>query len=180
MSGYTPTEFAQALQRIIPNDVDLQVIIYCISYIKTFQENSSTKLGNFYAVKNNLANISLSFDWGESVSQFSTDRFYTCVNITTNPSKSSSEPIAHFESLDSYIKFMEGRLKENKERIIRLGLAKYYVCFWPASNISEEYYNSNFSEFKRTRDTFTESLASAVQVGLISKNNSIKLDKTNK
>ena len=180
MSGYTPTEFAQALQRIIPNDVDLQTIIYCISYIKTFQENSSTKLGNFYAVKNNLANISLSFDWGESVSQFSTDRFYTCVNITTNPSKSSSEPIAHFESLDSYIKFMEGRLKENKERIIRLGLAKYYVCFWPASNISEEYYNSNFSEFQRTRDTFTRSLASAVQVGLTSKNNSIKLDKTNK
>ena len=180
MIGYIPTEFAQALQRIIPNDVDLQVIIYCISYIKTFQEDSSNKLGNFYAVKNNLANISLSFDWGESVSQFSTDRFYTCVNITTNPSKSSSEPIAHFESLDSYIKFMEGRLKENKERIIRLGLAKYYVCFWPASNISEEYYNSNFSEFQRTRDTFTRSLASAVQVGLTSKNNSIKLDKTNK
>jgi hypothetical protein len=180
MSGYTPTEFAQALQRIIPNDVDLQVIIYCISYIKTFQENSSTKLGNFYAVKNNLANISLSFNWGESVSQFSTDRFYTCVNITTNPSKTLSEPIAHFESLDSYIKFMEGRLKENKERVIRLGLAKYYVCFWPASNISEEYYNSNFSEFQRTRDTFTESLASAVQVGLISKSNSIRLDKINK
>jgi hypothetical protein len=75
---------------------------------------------------------------------------------------------------------MEGRLKENKERIIRLGLAKYYVCFWPASNISEEYYNSNFSEFQRTRNTFTKSLASAVQVGLISKNNSIRLDKTNK
>jgi hypothetical protein len=180
MSGYTPADFAQALQRIIPNDVDLQVIIYCISYIKTFQENSSTKQGNFYAVKNNLANISLSTNWGESVSQFSRDRNYTCVNIKTNPSKSSSEPIAHFESLDSYINFMAGRLRENKERIIRLGLAKYYVCFWPKDNISEEYYNSNFLEFQRTRDTFTKSLASAVQVGLISKNNSIKLDKTNK
>jgi hypothetical protein len=178
MSGYTPADFAQALQRIIPNDVDLQVIIYCISYIKTFQENSSTKQGNFYAVKNNLANISLSTNWGESVSQFSKD--YTCVNIKINPLKSSSEPIVHFESLDSYIKFMEGRLFENKERILRLGLAKYYVCFWPKSNISEEYYDSNFLEFQRTRDTFTKSLASAVQVGLISKNNSIRLDKTNK
>jgi hypothetical protein len=75
---------------------------------------------------------------------------------------------------------MEGRLFENKERILRLGLAKYYVCFWPKSNISEEYYDSNFLEFQRTRDTFTKSLASAVQVGLISKNNSIRLDKTNK
>jgi hypothetical protein len=75
---------------------------------------------------------------------------------------------------------MSGRLTENKERIIRLGLAKYYVCFWPKDNISEEYYNTNYSEFAQTRDTFTKALASATQIGLISKNKSIELDKTNK
>jgi len=179
-SGVTPTEFAGALKRIIPNDVDLQVIIYCISYIRTYQQDSTSGLGNFYAIKNNLGNISLSIDWGASVSQFSSDRNYTCVNIRTNPSTTSSEPIAHFESLDSYINFMSGRLTENKERIIRLGLAKYYVCFWPKDTISEEYYNTNYSEFAQTRDTFTKALASATQIGLISKNKSIELDKTNK
>ncbi len=179
-SGVTPTDFANALRRILPNDVDLQTIIYCISYIRTYQQDSNSGLGNFYAVNNNLANISLSIDWSESVSEFSKNRNYTCVNIRTNPSTTSSEPIAHFDSLDSYINFMRGRLLSNKERIIRLGLAKYYVCFWPKNNISEEYYNTNYSEFKQTRDTFTKALASATQIGLISKNKSIELDKTNK
>ncbi len=180
LSGVTPTDFANALKRILPNDVDSQTIIYCISYIRSYQQDSNSGLGNFYAVNNNLANLSLSIDWGESVSEFSKNRNYTCVNIRTNPSTTSSEPIAHFDSLDSYINFMYGRLLSNKERIIRLGLAKYYVCFWPKNNISEEYYNTNFSEFEQTRDTFTKALASATQIGLISKNKLIELDKTNK
>ena len=163
----TPTDFAGHLKRLLPNNPDLQTIIYCISYIRTFQSASNTDLGSFNGWNNNLATLSLSVDWGAQVSEFEKDK-YTCVNIKTNPSSNSSQPLVHFNSIDKYINFMAGRIRARIDQVKRLGLAKYYVCHWPIDNVSEEYYDSNISEFKQTSETFTKALKSAVRVGLTS------------
>jgi hypothetical protein len=176
LSAITPTEFATALKRVLPNEPNLQTFIYCISYIRTFQESSNTKQGTFNGWNNNLGTLSLSTDWQGQVQLF--PRVYSCVNIRTNPSTSSSQPIIHFESLDNYINFMAGRLRANVDRVIQLGLAKYYVCHWPTDNISEEYYNNNIDEFKQTRETFTNALSSAASVGISSVNEFLEYKKT--
>ena len=177
LSVVTPTEFATALKRLLPNEPNLQTFIYCISYIRTFQESSNTKQGTFNGWNNNLGTLSLSTDWGGQVSLFG--KKYSCINITTNPSTSSSQPIIHFESLDKYITFMAGRLRgANVDRVINLGLSKYYVCHWPTDNISEEYYNNNIDEFKQTRETFTKALSSAASVGISSVNEFLEYKKT--
>jgi hypothetical protein len=173
----TPIDFANALKRLYPNQVDLQTAIYTISYIRTYQSNSNTNAGSFNGWNNNLGTLSLNQNWSGQVSLI--QRNYSCVNIRTNPSTTSSEPIVHFESLDKYITFMAGRLQNNVERIIRLGLAKYYVCHWPKDNISEQYYDTNRTEFEKTRATFTKALASAKDAGLITKEISIKFNSEN-
>jgi hypothetical protein len=166
LTEVTPTDFATALNRLLPNEPDLRTFIYCISYIRTFQETSNTKEGTFNGWNNNLGTLSLSVDWKGQVQLF--PRVYSCVNIRTNPSTSSSQPIIHFESLDNYITFMAGRLRANVDRVIRLGLAKYYVCHWPTDNISEQYFDDNINEFNQTIETFTNALSSAGSVGLSS------------
>ena len=168
----TPIDFANALKRLYPNQVDLQTAIYTISYIRTYQSNSNTNAGSFNGWNNNLGTLSLNQNWSGQVSLI--QRNYSCVNIRTNPSTTSSQPIVHFESLDKYITFMAGRLQNNVERIIRLGLAKYYVCHWPKDNISEQYYDTNRTEFEKTRATFTKALSSATDAGLITKDTVIK------
>jgi len=160
----TPQELANALKRLIPSNPDLQSIIYCISYMKTYQKDSNTSVGTFNAWNNNLAILDLEMSYGGQISQL--QRTYSCINITSNPSTSSSKPVAHFASLDAYINFMSGRLTANVNRILDIGLAKYYVCFWPKSNITPEYYDSHIGEFKQTKDTFYKALKSATEVGL--------------
>jgi hypothetical protein len=176
LTKVTPTDFSAALKRLLPNEPNLQTFIYCISYIRTFQASSNTNDGTFNGWNNNLGTLSLEVDWQGQVTSFG--RIYSCVNIRTNPSTSSSQPIIHFESLDNYITFMAGRLRANVDRVIQLGLAKYYVCYWPVSNISEEYYNNNIDEFKQTRETFTKALSSAGTVGLSSVNEFLEYKKT--
>jgi hypothetical protein len=128
LTEITPQVFAEALKRLYPNNVDLQVAIYTISYIRTYQSASNTGAGNFNGWNNNFATLSLSQDWFGQVSLL--EKRYSCINIRTNPSTASSEPIAHFDSLDKYIKFMAGRLQQSVDngRIAKLGLSKYYVC----------------------------------------------------
>jgi hypothetical protein len=174
----TPTDFANALKRLYPNQVDLQTAIYTISYIRTYQSNSNTNVGSFNGWNNNLGTLSLNQNWGGQVSLI--ERNYSCVNIRTNPSTTSSEPIAHFESLDKYITFMAGRLQQNIDRIVQLGLAKYYVCYWPKSNVSEQYYDTNKTEFNKVRKTFAKALSSATDAGLISKDTVIKFNSVDK
>ena len=169
-TNLTPTDFAGHLKRLLPNNPDLQTIIYCISYIRTFNDNSNTDMGEFNGWNNNLATLSLSVNWAEQVSMFTKGK-YTCVNITTNPSTSSSQPLVHFDSIDIFINFMAGRLRGRIDQVKRLGLAKYYVCHWPIDNVSEEYYDSNITEFKQTSETFTKALKSAVRVELTSFDN---------
>jgi hypothetical protein len=174
----TPIDFANALKRLYPNQVDLQTAIYTISYIRTYQSNSNTNVGSFNGWNNNLGTLSLNQNWGGQVSLI--ERNYSCVNIRTNPSTTSSEPIAHFESLDKYITFMAGRLQQNIDRIVQLGLAKYYVCYWPKSNVSEQYYDTNKTEFNKVRETFAKALTSATDAGLISKDTVIKFNSVDK
>jgi hypothetical protein len=168
LTEMTPQVFAEALKRLLPNSVDLQVAIYAISYIRTYQEASNTGAGMFNGWNNNFATLSLSQDWFGQVSLL--EKRYSCINIRTNPGNSSSEPIAHFDSLDKYIQFMAGRLRSNLDRIVLLGLTKYYVCHWPVDNISEEYYNKNKDEFLQTKQTFDKALTSAAESGLKTKN----------
>ena len=166
-SAFTETQLSEALKSLFPNNPDSQTIIYCICYIRTFQTNANTKIGTFNGWNFNLATLSLDVDWGGQVSEFEKGK-YTCVNIKTTPSNNSSQPLVHFSSLDSFLKFMEGRIRKRIPQVKRLGLAKYYVCHWPLANVSEEYYDSNVDEFKQTSETFTKALASAVGVGLTS------------
>ena len=172
LTEMTPQVFAEALKRLIPNNVDLQVAIYAISYIRTYQEASDTGAGMFNGWNNNFATLSLTQDWFGQVSLL--EKKYSCINVRTNPGNASSEPIAHFSSLDKYIQFMAGRLRSNLDRIIRLGLTKYYVCHWPVDNISEEYYNKNEDEFLQTKETINKALTSAAESGLKTKNEILK------
>ena len=169
----TPKELADALKRIIPNNPILQTIIYCISYIRTFQPDATTKIGSFNAWNYNLCTISLETNLSGQVSQI--QKTYSCVNIKTSPASNSSQPVAHFASLDSYINFMSGRLTPREPQILNLGLVKYYVCYWPTTNIQESYYDSNIGTFKQTKDTMYEALKSALEVGLSDTNLSIEL-----
>lgn len=166
LSVFTETELSDNLKRLFPNNPDLQTIIYCICYIRTFQNNANTKIGTFNGWNNNLATLSLEVNWQGQVNMF--PKRYTCVNIQTTPSTNSSQPLVHFDSIDIFLNFMAGRIRERIPLVKRLGLAKYYVCYWPLTNVSEEYYDSNVNEFKQTSETFTKALASAVRVGLTS------------
>jgi hypothetical protein len=167
LTKVTPTDFAAALKRLLPDEPDLRTVIYSISYIRTFQENSNSKEGTFNGWNNNLGTLSLSVDWQGQVQLF--PRVYSCVNIRTNPSTSSSQPIIHFESLDKYISFMAGKLRARVNQILEpnMGLAKYYVCHWPVDNISEQYFDNNINEFNQTITTFNKALASAKSVDLL-------------
>ena len=171
----SPEEFAAVLKRIAPNDEQLQTIIYCISYIRTFQVSSNTKLGKFYAWNNNLATLSLDVNWAGQVSLL--PRTYSCINVKTTDSKSTSLPITHFSSLDDYVRFMAGKLRPRVSEILKpgMGLSKYYVCLWPQKSIDLDYYDQNKSRFAQTEQTFFEALASAVRVGLINADGSTKL-----
>ena len=171
-SEINPKIFADALLEVVPNSKELQVIIYCLSYIRTFQVN------NFYSWNNNLSLISLSTNW--TGSNILLPRTYSCVKVKTNASSSSSQPITHFDTIQSYIRFMIGRLSESKDRIVEMGLAKWYVCYWPAptGNVSEEYYDTHISEFKETTDTLFKAINSAVKNGLASLANSKDLKST--
>jgi hypothetical protein len=161
----TPKEFADALKRLLPNSPELQIIIYCISYVRTFQPSSNTKVGKFVGWNHNLGTISLTENWGASSADF--NQSYTCVNVKTNDSTSSSQPNAQFSSLDKYINFMQGRLSNNVNRILDIGLTKYYVCFWPKNNVDPAYYDSNIGNYATLKETFYKALDSAVEAELI-------------
>ena len=176
LTKVTPKDFADALKRRLPNNPDLQTIIYAISYIRTFQKDSNSKVGAFNGWNNNLAMIGLDVDWGGQVSLFGKE--YSCITVKTNPSTSSSQPTVHFKSLDDYINFMSGRLSARVSQILDIGIAKYYVCFWPPSNISSQYYDEHIGEFKQVKDTLFQALTSATEVGLLNVDKTVQLKTT--
>ena len=173
LTKVTPNDLAAVLKRLLPNNPDLQSIIYCISYLRTFQKDANTEVGTFNGWNNNLSTVSLDMSYGGQISQL--EKTYSCINLKSNPSTSSSQPVAHFKTLDDYVNFMSGRLRQRVPQILDIGLAKYYVCFWPKSNISPEYYDSHIGEFKRTKETFYKALKSAVEAGLTNVDKSVEL-----
>jgi hypothetical protein len=175
-TNLTPKEFGDALKRLIPNSPTLQTIIYCISYVRTFQAAANSKVGAFNGWNNNLGTISLKEDWFSSSSDFL--QSYGCVNVKTNAASSSSQPMAQFVSLDKYINFMYSRLYKNEDRILEMGLAKYYVCHWPKDNVSPTYYDEHIGDYAVVKETLYKGLDSAVEAGLATVQNSKDLKGT--
>jgi hypothetical protein len=159
---------ADTLKRLFPNNQSLQTIVYCMSYLKTFQQDSKSKIGAFNGWNNNLGMISLDVEWGPQTGKLSTT--YSCVKSKSNPSTNISHPVTHFDTLDSYVTFMGDRLLDRIPQILTEGLAKYYICYWPGSNVSSEYYDANIAEFEPTTNTLYKALDSATQpeIGLSS------------
>jgi hypothetical protein len=163
----TEKEFANKLKSLIPNIPELQTIIYCISYARTFEKINNSKTGKFNGWNNNLGLISLDVDYGETSSSFL--KTYSCIDVQTNPSTNNSLPVVSFKNVDSYINFMRDRLINRVQQILDDGLVKFYVCYFPQKNISPEYYDTNINEFKTIKNTMDKALASALEVGVATK-----------
>jgi hypothetical protein len=80
--------------------------------------------------------------------------------------------MAQFASLDKYINFMYSRLYKNEDRILEMGLAKYYVCHWPKDNVSPTYYDEHIGDYAVVKETLYKGLDSAVEAGLATVQNS--------
>jgi len=171
-----PKKLADVLIKEIPNNKALQVIIYCLSYIRSFKKTSKSGSGMFYGWNNNFATISLDKNWNGL--NLTLDKAYTCIKSTSNASTSQSLPVVHFSSLEKYVRFMASKLTERVPQILEIGLAKYYVCYWPENNISPEYYDANESKYDLTKETLKAAINSAISVGLSSLEDSKDLKAT--
>jgi hypothetical protein len=162
----TQNEFVAELEKKTSN-VRLQVLIYCICYVKTFRD------GKFYGYNNNYANITLTTNYGES-GKFFSDKKYSCVNISNLTGEPTSQPVANFDDIGKFFDFMTARLSSQTNRVFdnpnsqlkSLGVEKYYVCYWPVSNVSEEYYDSHRNEYTTLTSTFNKAFKSAGDAGL--------------
>ena len=169
LTPITEKEFANTLKRIMPNNPELATIIYCISYLRTFQKDSNSKLGKFNGWNNNLCTIPLTINYGSIDGTFLST--YSCVNLNPNPSTKGATPIANFGSIDNFVSFMTARLQEKIPLVLDIGLVKFYACYWPTkeSAVSESSYDTNTKEYKQTKQTFDNALDSALNVGIATK-----------
>ena len=132
LTGVTETEFASVLKRIMPNNPELATIIYCISYVRTFQKSSNSNLGKFNGWNNNFATVPLNVDYGQIDGTFLST--YSCVNFNPSPATKETLPIANFSTIDNFVAFMTARLQARVQQILDLGLVKYYACYWPVKS----------------------------------------------
>jgi hypothetical protein len=163
----SPEEFASVLKRYLPNSPDLATIIYCISYLRTFQKDSNSTLGMFNGWNNNFVTLPLDNNYGVLDNLFL--KTYSCVNTNPNPSTKGTKPIANFESIDTFVPFMISRLGERVPQVLRLGLNKYYACYWPVENITEAEFENKKAEYVTSEKTFDDALTSALTVGIATK-----------
>jgi len=161
LTSITPQTLADAIKARIPNNTDLQTIIYEICYVRTFEKNSNTKEGNFNGFNNNFATITLNNNYGATIDKF--QKQWSCLSLKAN---SPVVPIANFADLNTFIDFMSSRLSPRVSQIINIGILKYYVCFWTGSDVSESYYDANKSLFDETAQSFVQAQKSAQSVGL--------------
>jgi len=127
---------AQDLANLIKQyttDLNLQAYIFTICYTKTFKSKAFRTFGH------NFGLVSLENDFSPFV--FSTKN-YSCLNIPV-VGGSYSVPMANFETPNQFILFMISRLQNNLGRIAKIGLFKYYNCYWPKTSISEDELNKN-------------------------------------
>jgi hypothetical protein len=159
-------KFANVIKNL-PNSSVLKTIIYCISYARSFEKINNSNDGEFNGWDYNFGTVSLDVNYGATSSSFL--KKYSCVNVQTTPSTNDSLPMANFSSVESYVNFMSARLFNNEQRVLDLGLVKYYVCFYPEKNINTDYYDANINEFKTIRNTMNKALTSALEVGIATK-----------
>jgi hypothetical protein len=164
LTEINPTQFAEVLKKIMPNSPELATIIYCISYVRTFQKASNSKLGKFNGWNNNFATIPLNVDYGQIDGTFLST--YSCVNLNPTPSTKETLPIANFSTIDNFISFMTARLLARVQQILDLGLVKYYACYWPVKVLSESYYDTHIKDYETLKNTFDDALTSALSVNV--------------
>ena len=158
-----PKDFADKIKEKVPNDLELQFMIYVLSYVRTFSKSGDAS-GQFTAFNYNLGNITLDFNYS-GPTQYFTQGFYTCVNLTLTGGKKSL-PIALFQSIDDYIDFMVAILTPNKPRIAA-GMIKYYVCYFPQASIEESFYDKFRGSFENEfGPVFVEAEKSANSLGI--------------
>jgi hypothetical protein len=175
VSNMTPKEFVNMLNGLYPGVENefLRFSIYAISYVNSFVKGSNSGAGGFVGYNNNFALISLDRNFQPAARTFFSKK-YCCVSIKTSGTNNSL-PIVSFENMEKYIGYMEGKLKPNLTRIQQQGLAKFYVCHWPKENVSESYYDLNAaSEFTTVNETMDAAYLSAVELGLIPKEDADK------
>lgn len=160
----TPQELVDEIKKITI-DPYLQVVIYMICYVKTFES------GKFNGYNYNFANVTLTTDdYGDTVNYFSPNK-YSCLNISNLTPEKTSQPIAHFDNITRFLNFMVARLGSNLPQIIDpttgIGLTKYYVCNWPIQNtITSDYFDQNLNQYTKLEKTFNEAFSSAGLFGL--------------
>jgi hypothetical protein len=160
-------EFANKIKSKTTNE-DLQVLIYILCYIQTFQQNQ------FYGYNNNFINLPLTNNYGTPGSTFFKSKTYSCVSIKTRANEQLSLPIANFDDVDRFLDFMISTLSNNVEKVFGrqtgsgIGIAKYYACLWGGAyeTVSESYYDSHLSEFKVLQGKVDEGIKSAGPAGL--------------
>ena len=167
LTEVTPQQFADVLKRVLPDNLELATIIYCISYLRTFQKSSNSGAGKFNGWNNNFATLTLDENYGQVDETFLST--YSCVNLNPNPSTKGTLPIANFESIETFVSFMISRLKERVPQVLDLGLNKYYACYWPTKNINESDYDIKKTEYAKSKQTFDNALQSALEVGVANK-----------
>ena len=155
------------------SDPELQILIYTICYITTFQQTQ------FYGYNNNYANITLTTNYGPS-DGFLSPKKYSCVEVKGTSTKSTSQPIGNFDSVTRFIDFMVSKLSGEVNRTLKstnaIGIAKFYACYWVGNgtnNVTESYYDSNQSQFAELQKTVVDAYYSANKAGL--NNNTTKL-----
>lgn len=157
----TPQEFANKLKQRF-TDETMILSIYCMCYVRTFQKDGNSKIGKFYGYDNNYITLPLTKNYGD-VGFNIFNRTYSCVNTKPN----NSEPIANFETIDDFLSFMESKLSQNLKRILAQGLLQYYVCGW--NGVNQEYFTQNPSEFTTLLENFKAGYNSALEVGIVTK-----------
>jgi hypothetical protein len=158
LTSLSPELLRNAIINKTPNGV-LQTIIYCICYVRSFQGYQNKPL--FAGYNNNFATVTLDLDYFNNNIYF--NKTYSCLDAQAGKSNTPNIlPIANFSTVDKFIDFMISKLSSNISRIQELGLAKYYVCYWPITNLTPEYYEKNKdTEFKKVIATFKEAIDSA-------------------
>ena len=178
VTNLTPQNFAAILNREYSGAENefLRFAIYAISYVNSYVKGGNNGAGGFVGYNNNYALLSLDRNLQPTANTYYNKK-YCCVKVKTTGSDLSL-PIASFNNIEDYIKFMAGRLQPNLTRIQQLFLPKYYACYWPQQNVSESYYDLNAaSEFETLNATMDEAYQSAVTVGLIPKEDALNNQK---
>jgi hypothetical protein len=150
------------------SDTYLQTIIYTICYVRVYQGTKDK--GSFAGYDNNFATVTLDLDYGNNNTYFSqTPRTYSCLDVQSGTATKVENilPIAKFQNINKFLDFMISKLSANVQRITQIGLPKYYVCYWPTTNFTEEYYETKKdTEFKAVNANFELAIKSAVSLGL--------------